>query len=853
MLFITKNTNAFFDKENDKHGNEIMHGNLIINSIPNNKSENEEYGADQIVVLEGLEGARKNPGMYIGNTDDGTGLHKMADEILDNSIDEAQIKSISKCDTIIFTINADNSLSIEDNGRGIPVEIHKKSGVSTVETVMTSLHAGGKFKGDKAGGAYEKTGGLHGVGASVVNALSEYMEIHIYRDNREYYIRFEDGITTIPAKILQENVRNKRGTLIKFIPSREIFGNIQWDENIFKNRIKEASFLNPEVTFIFKDNRENKDNETITYSHPNGILDFVDDAINILNNNIKSSNPEDEINIIHPIVRLCGTKNDINIDIAFAWCNTKLEEEDITCFTNNIKQINGGTHLTGLRNGLAKSILKYIDEYGNKKDKTSVMNEDVREGILGIVCVKTNNPKFSSQTKEVLINKEVRVAVEELVYDEVVTWLDANPNIAKNVVARVILAAQAREAARKARDIKKNEKTIFDTIALPGKLADCQERDPAKAEIFLVEGNSAGGSAKQGRDRKTQAILALRGKILNVEKVKYDKMIASVEIASLITALGTSIGKNFTIDKLRYHKIVIMTDADVDGYHIRTLILTFFFRHMREIIDLGYLYIAQPPLYKIKISNKERYIKNDEFLKNFLIEHFLIDNKIYINNHLADIKTLNETLESCEKIIPQTKSFSNYNFDISETIFQHFIRNDIKEINENILKDLEALISNKFKKEYSIKIDENQENLICEYKINKVINRFKIYIKTVLSDKNVRTVYKNAFKYFKDSSVKIILKNNKEIIFTNPYEFITQFIKLYREGLTIQRFKGLGEMNPEQLWDTTMNASNRELLQITINDLEATERSFSILMGDDVEPRREFIENSEYLLDEIDT
>lgn len=825
----------------------------IINKILQNKPENEEYGADQIVVLEGLEGARKNPGMYIGNTDDGTGLHKMADEILDNAIDEAQIKSISKCDTIHFTIHQDNSLSIQDNGRGIPVEIHKKSGLSTVETVMTSLHAGGKFKGDKAGGAYEKTGGLHGVGASVVNALSDYMEIYIYRDNKEYYIRFEDGVTTIPAKTLKENVSNKRGTLVRFSPSKEIFGNIHWDENIFKNRIKEASFLNPEVTFIFKDEREGLNNEEIIYKHPNGILDFIEDSIQNLNNNIKSSNPEDAIHTIHPVVRISETKNDINIDVAFAWCNTKLEEENVTCFTNNIKQINGGTHLTGLRNGLAKAILKYIDEYGNKKDKTSIINEDVREGVLGIICVKTNNPKFSSQTKEVLINKEVRIAVEELIYDKITTWLDSNPNIAKNIVARVVLAAQAREAARKARDIKKNEKTIFDTIALPGKLADCQERDPEKAEIFLVEGNSAGGSAKQGRDRKTQAILALRGKILNVEKVKYDKMITSAEIASLITALGTGIGRNFSIEKLRYHKIVIMTDADVDGYHIRTLILTFFFKHMREIIDLGYLYIAQPPLYKIKISNKERYIKNDEFLKNFLVEHFLIDNKIYINNELANIKTLNETLDACEKIIPHTKSFSNNNFDISETIFKHIIENNLNSIDENNTLKLEKLISEKFNQEYKINIDEQQENLTCEYKVNRVINRFKIHIKTILNDHNVQNLYKNAFKYFSNFNIKIVLKQNKEMCFENPYNFITQFMKLYREGLTIQRFKGLGEMNPDQLWETTMNTNNRELLQIHIEDIEVTENSFAILMGDNVELRREFIENSEYLLDEIDT
>lgn len=818
--------------------------------------ENDTYGADQIVVLEKLEGPRKNPGMYIGNTDDGTGLHKMADEILDNCIDEAQIQSLARCTIIIFIIHKDNSISIEDNGRGIPVEIHKKTGVSTVETVMTSLHAGGKFKGDKAGGGYEKTGGLHGVGASVVNALSDFMEITIWRDNKEYYIKFENGITTISLKIISNNTNNKRGTKIKFLPAEEIFGQIAWNINIFKDRLKEASFLNPEVQFTLIDERDvSGDNsyKPIVYSHPNGIADFVEDGLEILNKNNNSSNPEDVIDKIHPTIRITNTRDEVMIDIAFVWCNKKLEEERITCFTNNIKQINGGTHLTGLRNGFSKAVLKYMSEYSGRKEKITIINEDVREGILGIICVKINSPKFSSQTKEVLINKEVRVAVEDLVFEQLSLWLDANPALAKNVVARVILAAQAREAARRARDVKRSEKSIFDTIALPGKLADCQERDPKLSEIFLVEGNSAGGSAKQGRNRKTQAILALRGKILNVEKVNYEKMIASQEITALITALGTGIGRNFDIEKLRYHKIVIMTDADVDGYHIRTLILTFFFRHMKSIIDSGYLYVAQPPLYKVRIAGKEKYVKNNEILKDFLLEHFLIDNKIYINNALAVKRLVDEALSDCEKITFYTKSASNENYNLVETIFKYILDHNLRTLSDENLSDLTELCSKKLHQQYKFVFDETNLCIICEYTELKVINRFKIQVTDIMQSDEIRESYFIAFKYFDSSPIKIILKNGKEFILDNPTDFISQFTKLYREGLTIQRFKGLGEMNPEQLWDTTMDPTVRQLLQVTIENLEITEQMFAVLMGDNVELRREFIENSSYLLDEIDT
>ncbi len=814
------------------------------------KRKNEEYGADQIVVLEGLEGARKNPGMYIGNTDDGTGLHKMADEILDNSIDEAQIDSTSKCDFITFTIHSDNSLSISDNGRGIPVEVHKKSGLSTVETVMTSLHAGGKFKGDKAGGGYEKTGGLHGVGASVVNALSDYMEIYIFRDHKEYYIRFEKGVTKVPVKVINENAKNKRGTMVKFYPSEEIFGKIEWNANIFKTRIKEAAFLNPNVTFVFTDERSNE--ESITYNYPNGIVDFVTDSITNLNDGNNDFNSH--VASIHPTIKIAGTRDDVVIDIAIVWCNTKLEEEKITCFTNNIKQVNGGTHLIGLRNGASKSVLKYIEDYGNKKEKTSIINEDVREGLLGIICVKVNSPKFSSQTKEVLINKEVRSAVEDLVNEQLTLWLDANPNMAKNIVARVVLAAQAREAAKKARDIKRSEKNLFETIALPGKLADCQERDPAKAEIFLVEGNSAGGSAKQGRDRKTQAILALRGKILNVEKVNYEKMIASQEIGCLITALGTGIGRNFNVEKLRYHKVVIMTDADVDGYHIRTLLLTFFFRHMREIIDLGYLYIAQPPLYKIKIGNKEKYIKNDEVLKQFLLEHFLIDNKVFVNGRLAHIETIKEIVSVCDSVTSTTKSFAGEYGDVAEAIFKFIVEKNLNSLNDNDLTHIAQLITKKFHHKYEISLDDLGENLLCNYTIHNVINRFKIKIQGILFDETIRNAYKNAFQYFSDEAIKIQLKKlSQEILCENVSDFAKKFTKLYRDGLTIQRFKGLGEMNPEQLWETTMDAKVRQLLQVNIDDIEITENIFAVLMGDNVELRRAFIENSSYLMDEIDT
>lgn len=866
--------------------------------IPKDKTK--EYGAEQIVVLEGLEGARKNPGMYIGNTDDGSGLHKMLDEILDNAIDEAQIECGRQCDLIEVFINKDNSIYISDNGRGIPVEVHKKVGKPTVEVVMTNLHAGGKFKGDKAGGAYEQTGGLHGVGASVVNALSDFMEVIVWRDQREYCIRFEQGKTVRNLYVSSQNPSRSRGTAVHFLPSAEIFGQILWDAQKIKARIKEAAFLNPNVTFIFQDRREEGNNELLKFNYPKGIVDFIDQYISDFNFSLDPENKlesEKLLGSLHEVIHIRGVKNEVNIDCAFLWCNNLLEEENITCFTNNIKQIGGGSHLIGIRGGISKALLSYIEQYAGKKEKGSITAEDVREGLLGIICVKISNPKFSSQTKEVLINKEVRSAVEDLVQEKLSLWLDSNAAYAKNIIARVFLNAQAREAAKRARDTKRNEKSIFENNILPGKLASCQTRDPMQAEIFIVEGNSAGGSAKQGRNRENQAILALRGKILNVEKVKYEKMITSAEICALITALGAGIGRSFDIDKIKYHKIIIMTDADVDGYHIKTLLLTFFFRHMCEIIERGYLYIAQPPLYKIKIGQKESYIKNDEILKEYLIEHFLNNNKILIshsygeNFNVIDNEFLNKILVVFERISQHLNLSCSENPQLAEKIFKIIINDHI-----NVLSDVSQLKSLEEKLNYmdsgwQYKI-ELQNDLVSKniyLNVNYVVQNVNYNVKIVLNefikgenqlrfsnldqvsnlndlsnglindsieiDINVEIyqIYQKAFSYLANGGIEIELKNHKKLILNSVYEFVQVFSGLIREGLTIQRFKGLGEMNSDQLWKTAMDPKNRQLLQVSIEDSMKADEMFTVLMGDNVDLRRAFIEESEYLMDEIDT
>ena len=832
------------------------------------------YGADQIVVLEGLEGARKNPGMYIGNTDDGSGLHKMLDEIFDNAIDEAQINSTQRCNFIEIFIRKDSSIFITDNGRGIPVEVHPKSGKPTVEVVMTSLHAGGKFKGDKAGGAYEKTGGLHGVGASVVNALSDFMEVLVWRDGKEYLIRFEKGKTATPLRVNSNNPSRKCGTGVHFMPSEEIFCNIEWNRDIIIARIKEAAFLNPAVTFVFTDERDGQDNEAIIYNYPNGIVDFVEDVIKMRNLIIDPNDKLDDekrLGILHPIIHIEGTRLDVGIDTAFVWCNTMQDIENITCFTNNIKQINGGAHLIGLRAGVSKAVLHYIEQYGNKREKTVVINEDVREGLLGIVCVKVNSPKFSSQTKEVLINKEVRTAVEDLVSEQVGLWLDSNPAYAKLVMARVMLAAQAREAAKRARDTKRNEKSMFETGILPGKYYACQTRDPEKAEIFIVEGKSAGGTATQGRDRFNQAILALKGKILNVEKVKYEKMITSAEICALITSLGAGIGRNFDIDKLRFHKVVIMTDADVDGYHIRTLLLTFFFRHMRELIERGYLYIAQPPLYKVKIGTRESYIKNDALLEEFLINHYFHDSKIFISGELVEKDKFVKLLPNISKAANYIESACPQDSELAECIFAYITLYHIESMHlfsdENFLNELSAVISKRFNNKYSIEFNPEERVLNVLYTVHRVNNNIAVNVAGFFGEQ--MSSYSSSFEGFKELMIQMFafydkdkmsfnamleIKNGKSSTsFTSIIEFANKFFIQIREGLVVQRFKGLGEMNAKQLWETALDPKERQFLQVTIEDAELTDKIFETLMGDDVELRRIFIEASKYLMDEIDT
>lgn len=864
-----------------------------------------DYSSDEIIILEGLEGVIQNPGMYIGDVESGKGLHKMLYEIFDNAKDEIA----SGCNMIEIIIFKNNSVFVSDNGRGIPVDIHKKALKPTVEVVMTNLHAGGKFKGEKAGGAYEKTGGLHGVGASVVNALSSFMDVFVYRDNNEYRIGFENGVTTKKLEIITKNPKKKSGTNVVFLPSDKIFGNIFWNAKEIISEIKESAFLNPGVKFFFKDERDFEDNEFrdgIIFHYQNGINDYILEHINELNIDLKNTTEESIISGINPVINFSGIKNDIQINCAFLWANISFDHEDIICFTNGIKQLNGGTHLNGFRSGIAKSVLHYIDQNAAKKEKASVIQEDIREGLIGIVCVKIHHPKFSSQTKEVLINKEVKSGVEDFLEEKLSFWLDSNPNHAKMIMSRVLLSSKAREAAKRARDTKKNEKNIFENNILPGKLASCQTKNPEEAELFIVEGNSAGGSAKQGRNRENQAILALRGKILNVEKVKYEKMITSAEICALITAIGAGIGRNFDSEKIKYHKIIIMTDADVDGYHIRTLLLTFFFRYMSELIEKGYLYVAQPPLYKIKIGQKESYIKNDEYLKEYLIDHFLNNNSIFIfNEKNNDFDRLNNDLlylklDLYEKIYQFILNSSQSDLLITEIVFFSIVKNNIKNIedfeflnlisidlsnyfgfehkatiikdqqsgkifinifyiiqnvNHNIKIDMSYFLSGKIEKSFMTKNNSNLYEEESELLINsddESINNF------IDNSSELFSLLKSGFSsidYFNKTSnfVKIKLKNDKIINFNTISSFIFGFQNIIKDGLIIQRFKGLGEMNPDQLWKTAMDPKNRQLLQINIEDAKIADETFSILMGDNVELRREFIENSEYLMDEIDT
>ena len=794
-------------------------------------TEQDNYSADSIKVLKGLDAVRKRPGMYIGDTDDGSGLHHMVFEVVDNSIDEALA---GHCDTISISLNSDGSVSVEDNGRGIPTDMHEEEGISAAEVIMTQLHAGGKFDQD----SYKVSGGLHGVGVSVVNALSNKLELNIFRNGKEYKLNFKNGDAVSPLEEVG-SIKDKNGTKVTFTPDNNIFTKTDFDSKVLGQRFREMAFLNPNVSLIFSDLREADKKET-NYHYEGGITEFV----KFLD---KSKKP-----IFDEPINVKGNKNNIEVDCSLWWNDSYYEQ--VMTFTNNIRQKDGGTHLSGFRGALTRVINNYYEKnLGNKKNQISFNGDDIREGLTCVLSVKVQDPKFSSQTKDKLVSSEVRPVVEGLINDKLTSWFEENPSVAKIIVQKIQKAAEAREAARKARELTRR-KTALEITNLPGKLADCQEKDPKLSEIFIVEGDSAGGSAKQGRNRKNQAILPLRGKILNTWKSRQDKILSSTEIGTLITALGAGIGnQEFDVSKLRYHKVVIMTDADVDGSHIRTLLLTFFFKEMPELIRQGYLYIARPPLYKISKNKEEHYIMDDDELFESLIEYGIkdysfesFDKKIYdsqkLQSLLNDIKNIQGLLKKIPdrydpKIIEQiaiAQGLDIKNFNNDKKIAQ--VADDY------IAKSLDS-ISEVYERGWKGAFD-FESGYTFSRKVRGVTEERNVDL-SLLQSQVIETLVKNydeVFRIFEDKG-QLYRDSSEPLEINSPSEILDKIVEVGKKGLTMQRYKGLGEMNPDQLWSTTLDPDNRSLMQVTIDDEEITKGWFEDLMGENVAPRREFIES----------
>ncbi len=799
-----------------------------------------EYGADSIKVLRGLEAVRKRPGMYIGDTDDGTGLHHMVYEVVDNAIDESLA---GHCDRIDVMLNADGSVTVCDNGRGIPVDIHAEEGVSAAEVIMTQLHAGGKFDQN----SYKVSGGLHGVGVSVVNALSEFLDLNIRRNGKEWHMRFKGGDAVAPLKPIRDLGPDERnGTQVTFLPSTATFTMTDFDFKTLEDRLRELAFLNSGVNIYLSDNRSENEEErkTVHLHYEGGIQSFVQYL-----DRTKKSLFDPPINI-----RAHDDASSITIEASMEW--TDAYHETMLCFTNNIPQRDGGTHLAGFRGALTRVLGKYAEEKGIlKKEKIKLTGEDMREGLTCVLSVKVPDPKFSSQTKDKLVSSEVRPVVESAIADKLGTWLEENPAEAKQIVSKVVEAATAREAARKARDLTRR-KGVMDVSNLPGKLADCYSKDPSNSELFIVEGDSAGGTAKMARDRYNQAILPLRGKILNVERARFDKMLSSEQVGTLITALGTSIGPDeFNIEKARYHKIIIMTDADVDGSHIRTLLLTFFFRYMPQVIERGYLYIAQPPLYKVKRGNRgELYLKDERALEDYLIDTAIEEARIVdakgvtrAGNDLRDLLIKSRSLRNSinalsqrtgnRRVVEQAAiagAFSDEVFS-DESIGKNYAQTTVERLNAR-----EPEKARTWEGEFS-----PEKGYTFHHNVRGVKETVRLSLDRVRSP-DARRLH-GALEWLREifsGPVEIFIGDKVLAKINGPAAFYDRILEAGRKGLTTQRYKGLGEMNSEQLRETTLDPNARTLLQVTVNDAIKADEIFSTLMGDVVEPRREFIQDN---------
>ena len=798
----------------------------------------DEYGADNIKVLKGLDAVRKRPGMYIGDTDDGSGLHHMVYEVVDNAIDEIMASFATK---VLVTLNADGSCTVIDDGRGIPTGMHKGEGKSAAEVIMTQLHAGGKFnEAGEDGNPYKVSGGLHGVGVTVVNALSTWLELTIWRDGKEHFVRFRNGETEAPLAVVGDAPEGLRGTKVTFLPSPQIFTMTDFDYATLEHRLRELAFLNSgaEITLVDKRHADEK-RERMHYE--GGLAAYVRYLDRSRNG------------ILGEPILVTGERDGIGCEVSLWWNDSY--HEHMLCFTNNIPQRDGGTHLAGFRAALTRVINKYAEENGiAKKEKVSISGDDSREGLCCVLSVKVPDPKFSSQTKDKLVSSEVKPVVENVVGEHLFQWFEEHPKEAKIVIAKIVEAAAAREAARKARELTRR-KGALDMANLPGKLAECQDRNPANTEMFIVEGDSAGGSAKQARNREFQAVLPIRGKILNVERARMDKMLSSQEIGTLITALGTGIGRGedggFNLDKLRYHKIIIMTDADVDGAHIRTLLLTFFYRQMPELVERGHLYIAQPPLYKVARGKSEIYLKDQKALEDYLVQTGIEDAVLVAGDGAGRAgKDLREVVDSARGIVRVIDDLhSRYNRGVVEQaaiagafdpeVLADRVRS--AEVAEIVARRLDV-VAEETEKGWTGEVSD--DGYLFRREVRGVTEAHALDRGLVTSLEARRLNERHAILAENFGSSAVLKRKEQSVPIHGPRDLVDAIYETGRKGLSLQRYKGLGEMNPEQLWETTLDKESRTLLQVKIGDLGEADEIFSKLMGDVVEPRREFIQDN---------